>query len=121
MKIISLYDLPEEPVSHNPEVKKKVILKEGDLPICLTKFAQARFTAGQKAGAHSHAEMYEVLLVEEGAGLLRTSFREELLAPGICVVVEPDEIHDLTNTGEVDLVITYFGVKTERRTIPGYD
>jgi mannose-6-phosphate isomerase-like protein (cupin superfamily) len=121
MKIISLSDLPEEPVSHNPEVKKKVFLKEGDLPSCITKFAQARFAAGQTAGAHAHTEMYEVLLVEEGDGLLRTPRCQEPLGPGICVVMEPDEIHDIVNTGEVDLVITYFGVKTERRIIPGYD
>jgi mannose-6-phosphate isomerase-like protein (cupin superfamily) len=113
MKIVSLRDLPEEPVSHNPEVKKKVLLKEGDLP-GLMKFAQARFAAGQAAGAHAHAGMFEVFLVEEGEGLVRVDGTERPLHPGTCVVVAPGERHDLVNTGPAALVITYFGVQASR-------
>ncbi|MGB3638452.1 MAG: cupin domain-containing protein, partial [Rivularia sp. (in: cyanobacteria)] len=32
MKFTSLNDLSEEAVSHNPEIKKKVMLRFGDLP-----------------------------------------------------------------------------------------
>ncbi|MEJ2033250.1 MAG: cupin domain-containing protein [Deltaproteobacteria bacterium] len=112
MKIVSLNDLPEEPVSHNPELRKKVMLKEGDLPACFMKFSQARFTSGQAAGAHAHADMYEVFLVEQGEGLIRIGKAEHPLHPGTCAVAEPGETHDLINTGSADLVITYFGVKT---------
>ena len=112
MKIVYLRDLPEEPVSHNPEIKKKVLLHEGDLPACFVKFSQARFTAGRTAGAHAHADMFEVFLVEEGQGLLRIDESEWPLHPGTCAVAEPGETHDLVNTGTADLVITYFGVKS---------
>jgi len=41
------------------------------------------------------------------------------LVPGSCVVVETGEGHELANTGEDDLVVTYFGVAPDRgRTEP---
>lgn len=45
-------NLPEESVSHNPEIKKKVMLRYGDLPH-LTNFSQARFAPGQTAPARA--------------------------------------------------------------------
>ncbi len=57
----SLNELPEQPVSHNPEIKKKVMLKLGDLPH-LTNFSQARFAPGQSAPAHAHQDMSELTL-----------------------------------------------------------
>lgn len=115
MKIVALEDLPDEPVSHNSAIKKKVLLRKGVLPACFVKFAQARFAAGQAAGAHAHAhaDMFEVFLVEQGEGLIRIDAAERPLRLGTCAVAEPGETHDLLNTGTVDLVITYFGVKAE--------
>jgi quercetin dioxygenase-like cupin family protein len=63
----SLKNLPEESVSHNPEIKKKVMLRFGDLPH-LTNFSQARFAPGQTAPAHAHQDMCEVFFVEAGSG-----------------------------------------------------
>ena len=112
MKIVSLIDLPDEPVSHNPEIKKRVLLKGEDFPTCITTFAQARFKAGQSAGAHAHDHMYEVFLVEQGEGLIRVEGEELQVTAGTCAVVEPGETHDIINSGSVDLVVTYFGMKT---------
>ncbi|MEO0935016.1 MAG: cupin domain-containing protein, partial [Cyanobacteria bacterium J06641_2] len=39
MKFTSLDNLPQEAVSHNAEIKKKVMLRFGDLPH-LTNFSQ---------------------------------------------------------------------------------
>ena len=62
MKVISLSTLPEQAVSHNPAIKKKVMLSLGSLPH-LTNFSQARFAPGQVAKAHSHSDMCEVFFV----------------------------------------------------------
>ncbi|MEH1833799.1 MAG: cupin domain-containing protein [Nostoc sp.] len=62
-------NLPEESVSHNPEIKKKVMLRLGDLPH-LTNFSQARFAPGQTAPAHAHQDMCEVFFVEAGSGVI---------------------------------------------------
>ena len=109
MKIVTLSDLTEEPVSHNPEIKKKVMLRQGDLPP-ITNFSQAVFAPGQTAVSHSHPDMAEVFLVESGSGIITIDDTVYPLEPGTCVTVQPNEQHELSNTGAALLVLTYFGV-----------
>lgn len=110
MKITNLDALPAESVSHNPEIKKRVMLHQGDMPP-LTNFAQARFAPGQKATSHAHADMAEVFFVESGQGTITVNDRPHPLKAGVCVLVEPGEHHEVANTGSEDLVLTYLGVK----------
>ena len=110
MKIVSLAGLPEGYVSHNPEIKKKVMLGRDDLPH-VTNFSQAVLGPGQVADAHSHGDMYEVFFVESGAGTICVDGEVHRLEPGVCVAVTPGEIHEVANTGTVEFVLTYFGVK----------
>ena len=111
MKIVSLADVPEEGVSHDPEVKKRVLLCRGDVPR-LTNFSRARLLPGQTARAHRHPDMSEVFFVEEGAGVIRVEGVEYTLAPGTCVAVEPGEEHEIVNAGVENLVLLYFGVES---------
>ncbi|MBW4467234.1 MAG: cupin domain-containing protein [Pegethrix bostrychoides GSE-TBD4-15B] len=110
MKQTALNALPEESVSHNPAIKKKVMLRLGDLPH-LTNFSQARFAPGQNAAAHAHADMCEVFFVESGSGQILIDGQLYLLSPGICIAVEAHELHEVQNTGEQELVLTYFGLR----------
>lgn len=112
MKRIVLNDLPEESVSHNPAIKKKVMLRFGDLPH-LTNFSQARFAPGQVAAGHAHMDMCEVFFVEAGNGIIRIDGQEYPLIPGVCVAVEPGETHEVCNLGAEELVLTYFGLRVE--------
>lgn len=109
MKISTLSELAEEPVSHNPEIKKKVMLRKGNLPH-ITNFSQAVFAPGQTAVPHSHPDMAEVFLVESGSGSIIVDGAAYPLEPGTCVTIEPKEQHELRNTGDTPLVLTYFGV-----------
>ena len=109
----SLNELPEESVSHNPEIKKKVMLRFGDLPH-LTNFSQARFAPGQNAPAHAHQDMSEVFFVEAGAGVIYIDGKEYSLVPGNCVAVEPGEVHEVVNNSTNELVLTYFGLRVEK-------
>lgn len=109
MKLTSLPTLPQETVSHNPAISKKVLLRSGTLPN-LTNFSQACFPPGECAAAHHHADMYEVFFVEAGVGQIRIQDTSYLLQPGTCVVVEPGETHEVLNTGTTELVLTYFGL-----------
>ena len=113
MKFTSLNDLPQEAVSHNPEIKKKVMLRFGDLPH-LTNFSQARFAPGQVASGHVHQDMCEVFFVESGSGLIRIDDKEYPLLPGSCVAVEVGEVHEVINNGTDELVLTYFGLRVEK-------
>jgi len=109
MKIVSLADIPEEGVSHDPQLRKKVMIRNGEFPH-LRKFAQVRLAPGQVAHAHSHEDEYEVFLVEQGRGAVRCEGSEYQVTAGCCVVFEPAEIHELSNTGDEELILTYFGL-----------
>jgi mannose-6-phosphate isomerase-like protein (cupin superfamily) len=110
MKIVSLEQLAEEAVSHNPLIRKRVFLRRGEVPH-LTGFSRAVFPPGEAAEAHTHPDMCEVFLVESGAGLLRGEGREVPLAAADCIAVAPGEEHELVNTGDGDLVLVYFGIE----------
>jgi len=110
MKTVLLSSLPEEAVSHNPAIKKRVMLRYGDVPH-VTNFSQARFAPGQVAAAHAHADMHEVFFVESGSGQIQVDGVEYPLAPGACVAVERGEVHEIRSTGAEGLVLTYFGIK----------
>ena len=110
MKKLSLRELPTEGVSHDPQIKKQVMLKRGDVPH-LTSFSRATLLPGQSARTHEHADMFEVFFVESGAGLMKIGDTEHALERGICILVEPRERHEITNIGTADLVLNYFGVE----------
>ena len=110
MKLVSLAELPQRPVSHNPKIAKQVMLDRGDLdPI--THFSQAIFPPGEIAYAHAHCDMAEVFFVRSGRGVIRVDRVEYSLLPGTCILVEPNEVHEIQNTSQADLVLTYFGVQ----------
>lgn len=110
MKLTSLNDLPTEQVSHNPAICKKAMLRSGDLPH-LTNFSQAYFAPGQVAAAHAHTDMCEVFFVEAGEGVIQINQEAYPLNSGTCIAVEPGEVHEVRNTGSVELVLTYFGLQ----------
>jgi mannose-6-phosphate isomerase-like protein (cupin superfamily) len=110
MKKVSLTDVPEEGVSHDPEIKKRVLLRRGDVPH-LTNFSRSRLAPGQNVSAHAHANMYEVFHVEQGTGVMKINDEELRLDAGVCIVVSPGERHEIANTCDADLVLCYFGVE----------
>ena len=86
------------------------MLQAGDVPHVMM-FSQARFAPGHVADAHSHDQMTEVFFVESGQGEIRINGESRRLEPGVCVVAEAGETHEVENTGSTDLVLTYFGVE----------
>jgi len=108
MKIGLLERTAEEGLSHTEEIKKKVILRNGDVPH-VTQFAQARFPPGKVAEEHSHKDMYEIFFVEKGGGKIKINGTDYQLKKGSYVVVEPGETHEVTSDDE--LILTYFGVR----------
>lgn len=115
MKQTALSQIAEESVSHNPAIKKKVMLRLGDLPH-LTNFSQACFAPGQVAAPHAHADMAEVFFVESGTGLIQIDGQDYPLTPGVCIAVEPGEVHEVKNNSTEDLILTYFGLRAEPRS-----
>lgn len=112
MQQIQLHQLPYEAVSHNSAIQKKVLLRAEALPH-LTNFAQAYFEPGQIADCHAHSDMNEVFFVQSGHGEILIDQTCYQLIPGTCIVVEAGEFHEVRNSGEERLVLTYFGLVTD--------
>ena len=110
MKKVSLDELPREGVSHDPQILKQVMLRRGDAPH-LTGFSRATLQPGQTAHAHQHHDMFEVFFVESGRGSITVNGTEHQLARGVCLMVEPGELHEITNNESGELVLIYFGVQ----------
>lgn len=105
----SLHELPILGVSHNPEIKKQVMIPNGVVPN-LTNFSQSVFRQGDVCHAHVHRDMWEVYLVQEGT-LTMTCEGETTQHPvGSCVAIEPGEDHAASNQHAEKLVLTYFGL-----------
>ena len=111
MKKVVLSELPREGVSHDPQIRKQVMLRRGDVPH-VTGFSCATLLPGQTAHAHQHDDMSEVFFVQAGEGLMTIQGAEHQLTPGACILVEPGELHEISNNGDAGLVLLYFGIET---------
>lgn len=109
MQYSRLNDLPENSVSHNPNIKKKLIISKGKIPT-LTNFSQAILSSGQISFAHSHEDMWEVFYVESGEGIMMINDQPHKLETGVTITVEPYEKHEIINNSSSDLIINYFGI-----------
>lgn len=112
MKYLRASEIPEEGVSHNPEIMKRVFLRNGDIP-SVTTFGQAILQPGQAVAAHHHETMYEVYYVLEGVARFVINGNAIEARPGDCVVVEPNEEHAQSNPFEVPVQWVYFGIATD--------
>jgi mannose-6-phosphate isomerase-like protein (cupin superfamily) len=86
------------------------MIPQGVIPT-LAQFSQVSFQPGEVATEHKHDDMYEIFLVESGSGVIKINEQQYPLEKGTCVTVEPGELHEVTNTGSEDLVLTYFGIE----------
>lgn len=110
MKITSLKTIPEVETSHNKDIKKKVMIAKGSMPL-VTQIAQVVFKPGQIAEKHIHDDMFETFYIEQGEGIVAIDDTNVALEKGMCVTVEPGEAHEVKNTGKEELVVLVFGLK----------
>ena len=69
------------------------------------------------APGHAHQDMCEVFFVEAGQGNICIDGTDYALTPGVCVAVEPGEVHEVSNPGQEELVLTYFGLRVEMAVV----
>ena len=113
MKSGTLSLLADEAISHNPLVRKKVLLHCGEVPH-VTQVSRVVFPLGEIASSHSHADMWELFLCEKGEGVMTINGREIVLAAGNYVLVEPNEAHEICNTGKLSLELYCMGCSHRR-------
>ncbi len=111
LKISSIDSTEEKTVSHNPKIKKHELVTNGEIEN-VTNYSEAVFPPGEIASAHSHSDMTEVFFIKSGKGIITVNGKPIPLNAGMCVTVEPNEIHELKNTGSTDMVVMYFGIRT---------
>lgn len=109
MKHVSLSTLPQREVSHNPLIKKQMMIGFDELKP-LAQFARAVFPPGECAPGHAHDNMSEVFFVEKGCGVMRLDGVDHPFAAGECITVHPGENHELRNPGNEEFIVLYFGV-----------
>ncbi|MBT3227663.1 MAG: cupin domain-containing protein [Candidatus Marinimicrobia bacterium] len=109
MKLVNLKELPQDSVSHNPRIKKQVILKYHEIGNIST-LAQSAYPPGEKVEEHVHKDLIEIFIVQSGSGVITIEGSHYDLMTGITVVVEAGERHALENTGLDQLVLQYFGI-----------
>ena len=109
MKITSIDSSPEIAVSHNPLVRKRLLIANGEIDR-LTNFSRAVFPPGEVAPSHCHADMSEVFYIESGDGAIEVDGKVIGLPQGSCITISPGEFHELRNSGDREMVVLYFAV-----------
>ncbi len=112
MKLVNLHEVEPEGISHDARIMKRVLLGESDLPGSV-RLSHALFKPGQKAVMHSHAGLYEVFYLLNGSGHIIVDGVSHVLEQGSCIRIDPDEQHELINSGDVDMAVLYFGLKVK--------
>lgn len=109
MKVTSIDRVPEMSVSHNPVIKKRVLIASGEFPH-LTNFSRAVFPPGEIAPVHNHSDMVEIFYIEDGAAVIEVEGENISLPKGSCIAIEPGELHELKNLSESPMTVLYFGL-----------
>ncbi|MEB8329904.1 cupin domain-containing protein [Flavobacteriaceae bacterium KMM 6897] len=112
MKIVRSTGVAEVGVSHNGEIKKKVLLEKGAIPQ-LMNFSSAVFKPGQFVKTHNHPTMYEVFYILKGRAEFVVNEEKVLLGKGDCITIAPGEWHSQSNPYEENVEWVYFGIATD--------
>lgn len=105
MKFYSLDSSPFKPVSHDPGLKKRVIVTEGFS--CIKHVSHIVLEPGSTASLHSHADAFEVFYCVRGRAVFSIGEKKVPLKKGDCLVVEPHEEHAIKEVPE-ETELLYF-------------
>lgn len=95
MKEYRLDSSPYKPVSHDPALKKRVLMSE---PVsCVRHISHIVLKPGDMATEHTHAGSYEIFYCVRGATVFGVNGADVTVKKGSCLVVEPGEAHSIKN------------------------
>ncbi len=109
MRLVSPDELPLQSVSHDPHLKKKVLIPGGVLPHIRT-LSHIELGPGDRASEHVHEDGYEVFYGLGGKINFTVEGRTVVLSEGMCLVVEPGEAHSVEGAEEGSRML-YFLLK----------
>lgn len=108
MKLYTLEKAEEKAVSHDPGLKKKLLVPEG--VGCVRHISQIVLKPGRAVSAHAHGDSTEVFYCVRGSMTFHINGKPVLLAPGSCLIVEPGEVHAIVEVA-VESEMIYMMVK----------
>lgn len=112
MKIVRSQEVAEVGVSHNQEIKKKVLLDKGTIPH-LMNLSSALLKPEQFVESHQHPTMYEVFYILKGRAAFVVNEKKVLLGVGDCITIAPGERHSQSNPYDENVEWIYFGIATD--------
>ncbi|MEM7453432.1 MAG: cupin domain-containing protein [Planctomycetota bacterium] len=119
MKIVRGSEIEFVPASHedpqNPGVLKRVLATKDDLfngQVMMVNWA--RLPMGQSFQSHYHEDMLEVFIMLGGTVSMTVEGQAFDLNGGDAILVEPREIHRMTNTCDEDVDYVVFGISQEK-------
>ncbi|CAN8061985.1 unnamed protein product [Agarophyton chilense] len=92
-----LSGVPFSSVSHNPEIKKRVLARYFQMPH-VTQVAKAYIDPGQTASENWHDDMVEMFLFVAGKGVLNLDGTNYTVSDGSVALVFPPTKHTIFNT-----------------------
>ena len=112
MELSDIHSLIEVGVTHNPEIKKKVIIPKGKID-SLKTFSLATFKPGQSSDTHKHKDMFEIFYVLSGRIAFIVENKKTIVSKDNCILIEPGELHSQINESDEDSLLLYFGIYTK--------
>lgn len=112
VKVVHIKELTFVGVSHNPKIKKKVLLGKDMIPK-ITHVSQAVLNPGQTIETHGHPTMYEVFFIQSGKALFIIGNEEFEVKEGDFLYIEPGVNHSQKNPFQEPITWLYFGVAVD--------
>lgn len=117
MKLVRFSEVSREAASHEdhrkPGVWKKVLLTKADLQFGQVQMLNwATLPAGSSFQWHYHEDMQEIFLLLRGSVRMTVAGQVIDMQDGDCVVVEPREVHQMTNLSDQDAEYIVFGISS---------
>jgi quercetin dioxygenase-like cupin family protein len=98
MKLFSLQDVPYEPVSHDPGLKKKILARD---PVPFIKHINhIILQPGDSVSEHSHSDYFEVFYCIRGDAEFSIKGKILSVRKGNLLFVEPGEAHAIQKVSE---------------------
>ena len=118
MRTIHSADRPFVSAGHedpqNPGVWKKVLFEKTDLQAGHVQAVNwARLPSGNSFAPHYHEDMQEIFVIVQGTAELTVGDETVTLRPGDAVLIDPREVHQMSNSGAGEVEYLAFGISRD--------
>jgi mannose-6-phosphate isomerase-like protein (cupin superfamily) len=108
MKKISLNDISTEPVSHDPGLKKKILIR--GISLYLKSISHIVLKPGDNVTEHSHSDFLEAFYCIRGSAIFRIEGKSVAVKTGIFLFIDVGEKHSIPEVIE-ETELLYFHLK----------